>query len=149
MRFLSWLLSALGESLQAQALCARLTDMYDHVVPCFPPHYNVFQVSDDELRRCGFLSNRLCCALSWGGACFGFAAAAHLHDPVSGLIIGALAGAVLSCLHGVLCIHLKVNQIASGLCVMMLGMIDAPRPTRPPITLAMAWTPGSPLGVLG
>ena len=56
------------------------------------------------------------------GACFGFGVAAHMHDPVIGLFVGALAGLVLSLLHGVLCIHLRVNQIASGLCVMMLGM---------------------------
>ncbi len=55
------------------------------------------------------------------GACFGFGAAAVFHDPVLGLGVGALAGLVLSLLHGVLCIQLRVNQIASGLCVMMLG----------------------------
>jgi len=56
------------------------------------------------------------------GACFGFGVAAYTQDPVSGLIAGALAGMMLSILHGVLCIHIRVNQIASGLCVMMLGI---------------------------
>lgn len=56
------------------------------------------------------------------GACFGFGVAAHMQDPITGLLAGALAGLILSVLHGVLCIHLRVNQIASGLSVMMLGM---------------------------
>jgi len=56
------------------------------------------------------------------GACFGFAVAAHTQDPILGLCVGAIAGLVLSLLHGVLCIHLKVNQIANGLGVMMRGM---------------------------
>jgi len=55
------------------------------------------------------------------GACFGFGVAAYTQDPVTGLFAGALAGMVLSLLYGALCIHGRVNQIASGLCVMMLG----------------------------
>ena len=55
------------------------------------------------------------------GAAAGFAATYLSGNPWLGLLVGALAGMALSCLHALLCLFLGVNQIASGLAVLFLG----------------------------
>jgi len=51
------------------------------------------------------------------GACVGFAVAAQTGSPVLGLAAGAIAGLVLSLVHGVLCLGCEANQIGSGIAV--------------------------------
>lgn len=56
------------------------------------------------------------------GALAGFAATLSFGNPVVGLLMGALAGMLLSSLHAGLCVGLRANQIASGIAVLILGM---------------------------
>jgi general nucleoside transport system permease protein len=56
------------------------------------------------------------------GACVGFAVAATTGSPVLGLLAGAVAGAILSCVHASLVLGAKANQIGSGLAVWMIGL---------------------------
>ncbi len=56
------------------------------------------------------------------GALAGFAATLSFGNPWIGLLVGALAGVVMSSLHAGLCVGLKANQIASGIAVLILGM---------------------------
>jgi len=56
------------------------------------------------------------------GACVGFAVAATTGSPMLGLLAGALAGALLSTVHGGLVLGAKANQIGSGLAVWMIGL---------------------------
>ena len=56
------------------------------------------------------------------GACVGFAVAAHTGSPVLGLAAGAIAGLLLSLIHGVLCLGCEANQIGSGIAVWTLGL---------------------------
>jgi len=55
------------------------------------------------------------------GAASGFAVALITHNPWLGLAAGMLAGALLSLVHALLCLTLRANQIASGVCVLTLG----------------------------
>ena len=56
------------------------------------------------------------------GACVGFAVAAQTGSPVLGLAAGAIAGLLLSLIHGVLCLGCQANQIGSGIAVWTLGL---------------------------
>ena len=56
------------------------------------------------------------------GACVGFAVAAQTGSPVLGLAAGALAGLLLSLIHGALCLGCEANQIGSGIAVWTLGL---------------------------
>src|SRR5882757_7006006 len=56
------------------------------------------------------------------GACVGFAVAAQTGSPVLGLAAGAIAGLLLSLIHGVLCLGCEANQIGSGIAVWTLGL---------------------------
>jgi ABC-type uncharacterized transport system permease subunit len=56
------------------------------------------------------------------GACVGFAVAAETGSPVLGLAAGAIAGLLLSLIHGVLCLGCEANQIGSGIAVWTLGL---------------------------
>jgi simple sugar transport system permease protein len=42
-------------------------------------------------------------------------------SPWIGVLVGALAGASLACLHGVLCSLARVNDVATGIALMLLG----------------------------
>lgn len=55
------------------------------------------------------------------GACVGFAVAAMTQNPWLGLLAGALAGLALSMVHGLLVLGIGINQLASGLAVLLLG----------------------------
>jgi simple sugar transport system permease protein len=55
------------------------------------------------------------------GAVAGFAVAASTGDPWVGLIMAMLAGAVLSVIHAVVTIHLRAEQVISGLALTFLG----------------------------
>lgn len=55
------------------------------------------------------------------GACVGFAVAAISQNPWLGLLAGALAGLALSMVHGLLVLGIGINQLASGLAVLLLG----------------------------
>ena len=55
------------------------------------------------------------------GACAGFAVAVVTGNPWLGMAAGAFAGALLSCVHGVLCLWAGANMFASGVAVWMLG----------------------------
>jgi general nucleoside transport system permease protein len=56
------------------------------------------------------------------GACAGFAVAAQAGSSTLGLIAGAIAGLLLSLIHGVLCLGCQANQIGSGIAVWTLGL---------------------------
>lgn len=56
------------------------------------------------------------------GACVGFAVAAQTGNPALGLAAGAIAGLLLSMIHGVLCLGCGANQIGSGIAVFTLGL---------------------------
>lgn len=56
------------------------------------------------------------------GACAGFAVAAQTGSPVLGLIVGAVAGLLLSLVHVALCLGCGANQIGSGVAVWTLGL---------------------------
>jgi len=56
------------------------------------------------------------------GACTGFAVAAQTGSPMLGLAAGALAGVLLSLVHGALCLGCAANQIGSGIAVWTLGL---------------------------
>lgn len=56
------------------------------------------------------------------GACVGFAVAAATGSPTLGLAAGALAGLLLSTIHGALCLGCGANQIGSGIAVWTLGL---------------------------
>jgi simple sugar transport system permease protein len=56
------------------------------------------------------------------GACIGFAVAAQTGSPTLGLAAGAIAGLLLSLVHGVLCLGCEANQIGSGIAVWTLGL---------------------------
>jgi len=55
------------------------------------------------------------------GAAAGFAVTLITGSPLLGLLGGAVAAAVLSLVHALLCLWLGANQIASGLAVLFLG----------------------------
>jgi len=55
------------------------------------------------------------------GAVAGFAVAASTGNPWVGLVIAMLAGAVLSVIHAVVTIHLRAEQVISGLALTFLG----------------------------
>jgi simple sugar transport system permease protein len=55
------------------------------------------------------------------GAVAGFAVAASTGDPWVGLIMAMLAGAVLSVIHAIVTIHLRAEQVISGLALTFLG----------------------------
>ncbi|HEX4025340.1 MAG TPA: ABC transporter permease [Steroidobacteraceae bacterium] len=55
------------------------------------------------------------------GAAGGFAITAVTGNPWLGLVAAMLAGLLLSGAHALLCLGFKVNQIASGVCVLTLG----------------------------
>jgi general nucleoside transport system permease protein len=56
------------------------------------------------------------------GACVGFAVAAQTGSPALGLAAGAIAGLLLSLIHGMLCLGCEANQIGSGIAVWTLGL---------------------------
>src|SRR5262245_36071143 len=56
------------------------------------------------------------------GACVGFIVTAQTGNGWLGALAGALAGGVLSLLHGYLVINCGANQLASGLTLMFLGL---------------------------
>lgn len=56
------------------------------------------------------------------GACLGFAAAAQTGSAALGLAAGAIAGLLLSMIHGALCVGCSANQIGSGIAVWTLGL---------------------------
>jgi simple sugar transport system permease protein len=55
------------------------------------------------------------------GAVAGFSVAASTGDPWVGLVIAMLAGGVLSLIHAVVTIHLRAEQVISGLALTFLG----------------------------
>lgn len=55
------------------------------------------------------------------GAAAGFGVCAHTGNPWLGLAAGALAGALLSCLHALLCVRFRANPFAAGISVWMIG----------------------------
>jgi simple sugar transport system permease protein len=55
------------------------------------------------------------------GAAGGFGATVLTGNPWLGLLAGALFGAALSSVHGLLCLVCKANQITSGVAVLVLG----------------------------
>lgn len=55
------------------------------------------------------------------GAFVGFAVAVTLHNVWLGLLVGGLAGLLLSTLHIWLCLGCRANQIASGIAIWILG----------------------------
>lgn len=95
------------------------------------------------------------------GAAAAFAVTSTSGSPALGLAVGAVAGGALSLLHALLCVRLRCNQFASGLCVAMLGYglsafagagfvgqsIDTFAPVRwfgtPTVALALAAVPAS------
>lgn len=56
------------------------------------------------------------------GAFFGFLGLHLTGSPWAGVAAGALAGAGMASLHGVLCITLRSNQVVSGLALTILGL---------------------------
>ncbi len=56
------------------------------------------------------------------GACVGFAVAAQTGSPALGLVAGAMAGLLMSLVHGALCLVCSANQIGSGIAVWTLGL---------------------------
>ncbi len=54
------------------------------------------------------------------GACVAFITTAETQDPVLGVIMGALAGGLVSLIHAFMVVTLRANQIASGLALMFL-----------------------------
>jgi simple sugar transport system permease protein len=56
------------------------------------------------------------------GACAGFAVAVGTGNPWAGLLVGALAGAVLSLIHAGLVLFAGANQIGSGIAVWMIAL---------------------------
>jgi simple sugar transport system permease protein len=56
------------------------------------------------------------------GACAGFAVTATTGNTLFGLLVGALAGSLLSLLHAGLVLGARANQIGSGLAVWILGL---------------------------
>jgi simple sugar transport system permease protein len=55
------------------------------------------------------------------GAVAGFSVAASTGDPWIGLVVAMLAGGVLSLIHAVVTIHLRAEQVISGLALTFLG----------------------------
>lgn len=55
------------------------------------------------------------------GAMIGFAAAAFLSSAWIGLLASLLAGALMGLVFGILCIHLRANQVVSGLALTIFG----------------------------
>lgn len=55
------------------------------------------------------------------GAVAGFSVATTTGDPLVGLVAGMLAGGLLSLVHGVMTIHLRADQVVSGLALTFLG----------------------------
>jgi simple sugar transport system permease protein len=56
------------------------------------------------------------------GAATGFGVTVVTGDPWLGMLMGALAGAVLSSVNGILCLVCRANQAVSGIAVMALGV---------------------------
>lgn len=55
------------------------------------------------------------------GAVAGFLSTLWTGQPLLGLVGGAVAGAALASLHGLLCITLRANQVVSGLALVIFG----------------------------
>jgi general nucleoside transport system permease protein len=55
------------------------------------------------------------------GAMAGYATAVVTGDPWAGVLLAALAGAVFGLVHGLICSMAKVNDIAIGIAMMLLG----------------------------
>ena len=55
------------------------------------------------------------------GAVTGFWATTSTSSPVAGLVVGMLAAAAFSLIHGVLAISLRANQIVTGVALVILG----------------------------
>lgn len=90
------------------------------------------------------------------GAVAGFATAVATGNPWLGVIVAMLAGGALSLLHGVMTIHLRADQVVSGLALTFLGtglarVLGEGLSSAGSITLLPVWTiPGlSDLPVLG
>lgn len=56
------------------------------------------------------------------GAMAGYAVAYHTDNPWAGVLAAALAGSVFGLVHGLLCSLPRVNDIAIGIAMMLLGM---------------------------
>ena len=56
------------------------------------------------------------------GAMAGYALAYHTGNPWAGVLAAALAGAVFGLVHGLMCSLPRVNDIAIGIALMLLGM---------------------------
>ncbi len=56
------------------------------------------------------------------GACAAYIVAAETGNPWAGVLVGALAGALLSAVHAVLVVKRGANQFASGLAVLFLSL---------------------------
>lgn len=57
-----------------------------------------------------------------GGACAAYIVAAESGNPWLGVLVGAIAGAVLAGVHGLLVVKRGANQFASGLAVLFLSL---------------------------
>ena len=55
------------------------------------------------------------------GAVTGFWATTATSSPVAGLVVGMLAAAAFSLIHGVLAVSLRANQIVIGVALVILG----------------------------
>jgi general nucleoside transport system permease protein len=79
------------------------------------------------------------------GAVAGFATAASTGNPWLGVAIAMLAGGALSLLHGVMTIHLRADQVVSGLALTFLGtglarVLGEGLSSSGSITLLPVWT---------
>ena len=57
-----------------------------------------------------------------GGALAAYMVAADVGDPWLGVLVGAIVGAAISAVHGMLVVYRKANQFASGLVVLFLAL---------------------------
>jgi len=55
------------------------------------------------------------------GALTGFTISHYSGHPILGFIMAGIAGGIMSCIHGILVITLRTNQIVSGLAIVILG----------------------------
>jgi simple sugar transport system permease protein len=82
------------------------------------------------------------------GACVGFLVTALTQQPLLGVLLGALAGGLLSLVHAVFVITLRANQIASGLAVMFLGLGISGFIGRPYVGVKIPELPALPIPLL-